>query len=128
MLNSVHVIGHLGKDPVIETTSKGTTYAFLSLANNRGWKDRDGQRQEKTTWVDVVAFGNLAQAFDHLSKGDLIAVDGRLNNKTKDGKVSGLELLAESVDFLKTKKQKSAAPQGADADAAGLEDGEDIPF
>jgi len=118
MLNSVHVIGHLGKDPVIETSRKGTTYAFLSLANNRGWKDRDGNRQEQTTWVDVVAFGNLAQALDNLSKGDLIAVDGRLNNKTKDGKVSGLELVAESIDFLKTKKQKGRPQEEGDEDIA----------
>jgi single-strand DNA-binding protein len=104
MLNKVQIIGNLGTDVRIETAASGITYASFSLGNNRNWKDRDGERQTTVTWVDVVSFNGLAQSLNALSKGDQVAVVGRLQNKhDKDGRIRGLEIVAEEIDFLRVK-------------------------
>jgi single-strand DNA-binding protein len=104
MLNKVQIIGNLGTDVCIETARSGITYATLSLGNNRTWKDRDGERQKTVTWVDVVAFNGLAQSLEPLTKGDQVAVAGRLQNKyDENGKIRGLEIVAEEIDFLRVK-------------------------
>ena len=102
MLNSVQLIGHLGKAPEIRVINN-TTLAYLSIGSNRTWFS-DGEETKTVTWVDVVAFNGLAKSLACLSKGDQVAVSGRLNNKTdRDGKIRGLEVVAGQIDFLKVK-------------------------
>ena len=113
MLNTTHLIGNLGKDPKVETSANGTTYAYLSVANNRVWR-KDDERREETTWINVVAFGRLAQTLQELGVGDQVAVSGRLKNRHKDGKITGLELVAERVDFLRIKGAERRARQNGE--------------
>lgn len=94
MLNQAHFIGRLGKDPEIDE-SNATIYAWLSIANNRTWTDKGGNKREEVTWIDVVAFNGLAKTLRPLAKGDRVTVTGRLNNKRRsDGKIRGLEVVA----------------------------------
>lgn len=113
MLNQAHLIGNLGQDPKVETSANGTTYAYLSVANNRVWS-KDDERREETTWINVIAFGRLAQTLQGLGTGDQVAVSGRLKNRHKDGRITGLELVAERVDFLRIKGAEQAARRNAE--------------
>ena len=54
MLNMAQIIGHLGRDPDVRYTPEGTAIANLAVATNQTWKDRDGEKQERTEWHRVV--------------------------------------------------------------------------
>ena len=53
MINKVILVGRLGADPEINTTSQGSKFANLSLATNKSWKNKQGEKQEATTWHKV---------------------------------------------------------------------------
>lgn len=77
-MNVVYLLGNLGRDPDIRTTRSGTTVAEFIMATNETWTDSDGQRQESTTWHDVVAWADTAESLAHLRKGSRVLVEGRL--------------------------------------------------
>jgi single stranded DNA-binding protein len=54
MLNMTQIIGHLGRDPEVRYTPEGTAVANLAVATNETWKDKDGEKQERTEWHRVV--------------------------------------------------------------------------
>jgi len=60
-VNKAIVLGNLGQDPDVRSISNRQMVANLSVATNRVWNDRNGQRQEETEWHRVVAFGKLAE-------------------------------------------------------------------
>lgn len=77
-LNSCSFIGHLGRDPEIRTTQGGDRCANISLAVSEKWKDRSGNRQERTTWVPVVIWGKLADVAErYLHKGSQVFIRGK---------------------------------------------------
>ena len=70
MINKVILVGNLGRDPEIRSTNSGMPVANFSIATNRRWKDRDGNRQEQTEWHNVVCFGRQAEvAGQYLTRG-----------------------------------------------------------
>lgn len=78
-LNKVQVIGNLGSDPEIRSTSGGTKVTTLSVATNRSWTDRNGNEQTATEWHRVVLWERLAEvAQEYLGKGDRVYVEGRI--------------------------------------------------
>src|SRR5215216_5969882 len=82
-LNRVQLIGRLGADPEVKITPSDLTVASFSLAANRQWKNRDGELQEETDWHNIVAWDKLAQICgEHLTKGRLIYVEGRLRTRS----------------------------------------------
>lgn len=87
-LNKVLLIGHLGSDPEVRSTSNGTRVATLSVATSRQWNSATGERQEKTEWHRVVLWNNksgsgLADVADrYLKKGDQIYIDGSIEYRT----------------------------------------------
>lgn len=88
----------------------GTTYARLSLAVSNGYRDKSGERQERTDWIPIVAFRSLAKSLEQLRKGARIAVYGRLQVQSyeKDGERKySTEVVARSITFL-TRAGKSA--------------------
>ena len=90
MLNKVMLIGNLGRDPEIRHTSSGSPVANFSLATNRRWTDRDGNRQEQTEWHNIVVFGRQAEvAGQYLTRGKQIYVEGRLQTSSWDDKNTG---------------------------------------
>jgi single-strand DNA-binding protein len=88
-LNKVMIIGRLGKDPEVRSTSGGKSVANLSIATDESYKDGNGERQKKTEWVSAVVWGASVEAFvqPYLHKGDLVYIEGRLQTRSweKDG-------------------------------------------
>lgn len=89
MKNSIQLIGHLGRDPEITKTSKGTKMGKVSLATNDFYKDKNGERVEQTQWHNLIAWGSQADYMEEkLKKGSLIGVRGKLRYRkynNKDG-------------------------------------------
>jgi len=86
-LNKVMLIGNLGADPEVRSTSGGTRVATLSVATSRSWTNQSGERQEKTEWHRVVLwnskFRKLADTAEkYLKKGDRVYVEGRIEYRT----------------------------------------------
>lgn len=132
MLNRIILIGRLTRDPELRYVPSGHPVAQFTLAVDRPFTNQAGERE--TDFIDIVAWRKLAeQVSQHLSKGRLVAVEGRLqirSYETQDGqkrKVS--EVVADGVRFLDRKA--TGVPAGA-AVAQGEEFAEeteqDVPF
>ena len=106
MVNKVFLIGNLGRDPEVRSTPSGQPVATFSLATNRKWKDREGNRQEQTEWHNIVCWGRQAEvAGQYLSKGRQIFVEGRLQTRSWDDKQSGekkyrTEIICDNFQML----------------------------
>lgn len=86
-LNKVTLIGNLGRDPEIRYTQAGVAVANLSIATSESWKDKDGNRQERTEWHRIVLWDQLAKiAEQYLTKGRQIYLEGRLQTRKWTGK------------------------------------------
>ena len=88
MLNKVQLIGRMGKDPEIRYTQGSEAVANVSLATSESWKDKNGEKQEKTEWHNLVFYRRLAEVVgEHLKKGALIYVEGKITTEKyqKDG-------------------------------------------
>lgn len=85
-LNKAQLIGNLGADPEIRSTTSGTQVATLSIATSRRWNDRQGQQQEKTEWHRVVCWDKLAEICERfLKRGDRVYVEGAIEYRQWDG-------------------------------------------
>ena len=82
-LNKVMLIGNLGADPEIRSFQNGGRVANLRIATSETWKDRDGQRQEKTEWHTVAIFsdGLINVVENYLKKGSKVFVEGQLQTR-----------------------------------------------
>lgn len=81
-VNKVILIGHLGKDPEVRYSPNGSAVANLTMATSEQFKDRDGNKQERTEWHRVVLFGRTAEiAGEYLRKGRMAYVEGRLQTR-----------------------------------------------
>lgn len=77
-LNSCSFIGNMGKDPEIKSLQNGNKVANMSIACSERWKDKNGEKQERTTWVPVVVWGPLADVCErYLRKGSKVYVCGK---------------------------------------------------
>lgn len=123
MVNKVILIGNLGRDPEMRSLPSGQPVATFSLATNRRWKDRDGQRQEQTEWHNVVVFGRQAEiAGQYLTKGKQIYVEGRIQTRSWDDKQSGekkyrTEIVCESFQMLSGPGEQRGGGGGRDSGA-----------
>ncbi|MFW5822699.1 MAG: single-stranded DNA-binding protein [Tangfeifania sp.] len=85
--NSVRLIGNLGEDPKVRKLDSGKTVANFSIATNEIYRDSNGDKQSETTWHRLVAWGKQAEiAEKYLKKGSEIALEGKLTNRSYDGK------------------------------------------
>jgi single-strand DNA-binding protein len=102
--NQVILMGNLTRDPELRTTPNGTNVCSFSLALNRSYKSADGDWQEATDFIDIVAWGALGERVaQYLSKGRAALVNGRLQSRAweQDGqKRSKVEVVAQDVTFL----------------------------
>jgi len=104
-LNYVVLAGNLTRDPQVRNTPGGTAVADLGLAINEKFKNKTGELQESTTYVDVVAWGRQAEVCQqYLHKGSPVLIEGRLQLdqwESKEGeKRSKLRVRADRVQFL----------------------------
>ena len=81
-INKVMLIGNLGKDPEIRYMPSGDAIANLTLATTENWKDKAGEKQEKTEWHRVSMFGRMAEiAGEYLKKGSSVYIEGKLQTR-----------------------------------------------
>ena len=81
-VNKVILIGNLGKDPEMRYMESGGAIANLTLATSEQWKDKSGEKHEKTEWHRVVFFGRLAEVVgEYLKKGSKIYVEGKIQTR-----------------------------------------------
>ena len=123
-MNSVHLIGRVGQDPEIRVMQgSGKSLAKLSLATSKRWRNKDGEKQEKTTWHNLVCFqeGLVKVIETYVHKGDLIAVQGEIETRSwekDDGEkryvteiiVSDLEMLGGSAKSDGDSRPQDNAP------------------
>ena len=116
-LNKALLIGNLGKDPEIRYTQNGQSVATFSLATSENWTDQNGNRQERTEWHNIVAWGKLADLSQKfLAKGRQVYIEGRIQSREwtdqTGGKRRTTEINATSIVFLGNR-----ATQGGNYDA-----------
>lgn len=115
MLNKMMMIGHIGFKEA-GTSPNGTKFTKLSISLKKKYKDKDGQKQEKVTWVNVIGFKTVAELVDNFSKkGDLVYIEGELQQDKYIDK-QGIEkisttILANSFRILGNKGDKNAFPK-----------------
>lgn len=149
MLNVIALQGRLARDPELRQTNTGKQVATFTLAVDRGRRDANGK--SVADWIPVIAWERAAEfAYKWLTKGQMVAVDGRLQSRTytaKDGtNRTVLEVVANNINFCGSKAdnaaQGSPAPagqprvtgsalaynQGPGDDFAMIEDEGDLPF
>jgi single-strand DNA-binding protein len=89
-VNKVILLGNVGKDPEIKSTTGGTLVASLSLATSERYKDKGGEWQDRTEWHNVVAYSRGAEILrDYVKKGSKLYVEGRLTTRSWEDKDSG---------------------------------------
>ncbi len=103
-VNKVILVGRLTRDPEVRNTPSGQTVSTISIATNRFWKDKNGQRQDKTEFHNIVLWGRLAEiAGQYLSKGQEAFIEGRLETRkytAKDGTERRItEVIAENMQL-----------------------------
>ncbi|MDD5568878.1 MAG: single-stranded DNA-binding protein [Candidatus Pacebacteria bacterium] len=148
-LNKVFLLGRVATPPEIRSTPSGQSVCSFSLATNRVWKDASGQKKEDSQFHRIVLWQKLAEtASKFLTKGSLVLIEGRIQNRSWEDKTGnkrytteiigeGLQLGPRSSGFsgdAKVPDQKTnnkKAEEGEDIPI--IEDGEeidikDIPF
>ncbi|MFA5169546.1 MAG: single-stranded DNA-binding protein [Candidatus Paceibacterota bacterium] len=145
-LNKVFLIGRVATDIEMKTTPSGQSVCTFSLATNRTWKGKDGQKQEESQFHRIVLWQKLAEiASQFLTKGSLVMIEGRIQNRSWDDK-NGVkryttEIIGESMQMgpraqgVSSESKGFPAPkkQTVDEDIPIIEDGDeidvkDIPF
>jgi single-strand DNA-binding protein len=134
MYNRIILIGRLTRDPELRYVPSGAPVASFTLAVDRPFRDQQGNRE--TDFIDVVAWRKLAeQVSQYMSKGRMVAVEGRLqirSYETQDGqKRKVAEVVADGVRFLDRadRARSGAAEAAAPAEEAGTGGSdEDVPF
>lgn len=118
-LNQVFLMGNLTRDPELRQIPSGQSVCSFSLALNRSYKGGDGEWQEATDYIDVVAWGPLGERVaQYLSKGRRCLVQGRLQSRSweQDGmKRSKVEVNASDVTFLDSRGGDNGDNGGAPA-------------
>jgi single-strand DNA-binding protein len=150
-VNKVILIGNLGRDPEVRYMPSGDAVANISIATTETWKDKNGEKQEKTEWHRVAIFGKTAEiAGEYLKKGSQVYIEGRLETRKwtdKEGQErTTTEVRADRMQMLGSRSggsermappeddapRAAAAPakkSGGAAKGSSLEDLEDdIPF
>jgi single-strand DNA-binding protein len=89
-VNRAILVGNLGKDPERKSGGSGDGFVVFSVATSRSWKNRSGDREEKTEWHNVVLFDKVSADFaeKYLHKGDKVYIEGCIETRKyeKDGR------------------------------------------
>lgn len=107
-VNKAILIGNLGKDPEVRYMPSGEAIANITLATTDTWKDKSGEKQERTEWHRVSFFGRQAEVVgEYLKKGSQIYVEGRIQTRKwqdKDGQDRyTTEIVADRMQMLGSK-------------------------
>ncbi len=119
-VNKVILIGNLGKDPEVRYTPSGTAVANFSMATTENWTNKDGQRDSRTEWHRIVAWGRLGEICgEYLSKGRQVYIEGRIKtNEWEDqegNKRQTKEIVATNMTMLGTRGEEAPISERASA-------------
>ncbi|MCP4052402.1 MULTISPECIES: single-stranded DNA-binding protein [Mesoflavibacter] len=96
--NKVQLIGRLGQDPEIVTFNDGNKMAKFSLATDDSYKDKNGNKVERAYWHNIVVKNGLVKVVeDYVTKGQEIAIEGKLTNRTWEDKEGNKRYVTEVV-------------------------------
>ena len=114
-VNKVILIGNLGKDPEVRYMPSGEAIANISVATTDSWKDKSGEKQEKTEWHRVSFFGKLAEIVgEYLKKGSQVYIEGRLQTRKWVDKENQerytTEIVADRMQMLGGRKDEDSKP------------------
>lgn len=135
--NRVQLIGNLGSDPELRTTTSGVEVATVTIASNESWKDAKGEKHEEVQWTRLVFWRGLAEVVDkYLKKGDAIFVEGSLKTRTyeKDGDTRySTEVVVKNLVMLggqgEGPRREEGPPSSAyDEEEFALAGEEDLPY
>lgn len=122
-VNKVILKGRLGKDPEMKNTA-----VKFSIATDEGYKDKSGNKVDKTAWHNIVAFGKLAEILEkYLHKGDEVVIVGKLDYNEHEGKWY-TSIIANEFDFVSSKNDSSQPTPKAEVPAGAPEENDDLPF
>ena len=106
MINKVILVGRLGKDPEVRSTPQGTPVTKFTVATDERFTDRAGEKQERTEWHNITAWGKLGEICgQYLKKGKLVYLEGSIRTDSWDDKESGqkkyrTEIVANTMKML----------------------------
>ena len=139
-VNKAILLGNLGKDPELKHTASGKTVVNFSMATSERWTS-DGEKQESTTWHNIVAWGKQAEVMaEYLRKGKQVYIEGRIANRSYDDKDGNKRYISEVVvqnfSFVGGKTDAEPArqnhPEGSEvppgATPVGRDDQDSLPF
>ena len=139
-VNKAILVGRLGKDPEVRYMTNGDAVANVSLATSETWKDKNGEKQDRTEWHHLIFYRRLAEiAGEYLKKGSQIFVEGRIQTRKwqdKEGKDRyTTEIIVNEMKMLGSKPSDDSSPapqQKTTAEPAGKGNfdnfDDDVPF
>ena len=114
-MNCVLLTGRIGSDPELRTLPSGTQITEMRVAVNDNYKNKNGEKVERTHWVTVKAFGKLADlASTYLSKGNKVGIIGRLNYEeweTEGHRRSKVTIIADKLEFMSPRTVETEDPE-----------------
>lgn len=124
-VNKFIAIGNLGKDPETITTNSNNVSKF-SIAVTESWKNKDGEKQQSTEWVNCECWGRLSEIVDkYLKKGSQVFIEGKLKTDTyeKDGqKKYSTKIVVNNLQMLGGKNDKQSN------NSTDAKESDDLPF
>lgn len=132
-VNKVILVGRLGADPQLKYTPSGKANANFNVATNFTWKDQDGNKQDKTDWHRVVAWGKLAEVMgEWLKKGSYVYIEGKLQTRSYDDS-NGVkkwitEVVATDMEMLGRKGGETGSEEAQPEIEDTGEEESDLPF
>ncbi len=137
MLNKVHLIGNLGNDPVLKNFDSGQSVTEFRMATSERWKNKSGERQERTEWHNIVIWGKTAEvAAQYLKKGSRIYIEGRIAYRSWEDdqgvKKYKTDIVADKMQMLDSKGMSSdmstVSNTSGETAAVTKEEDADLPF
>ncbi|SRR5260221_428569 len=128
-INKVILVGRLGKDPEVKATPNGNTVAKFSLATDERYTDREGNKQERTEWHNVVAWGKLGEICgQYLRKGKLVYIEGKIRTDSWEDKETKVkryrtEIIADTMQMLDRKGDEEGGGSYSGGGYAGARKG-----
>ena len=134
MVNRAILVGNLGKDPELRSTTGGKSVTTFSLATTERWKTQDGLKEESTTWHNIVAWGRQAEVIkEYLHKGSQVYIEGRIVNRSYDDKEGNKryisEIVVQNFQFIGGKSSPETSEPPSSEDSQSADSGDDsLPF
>jgi len=133
MINKAILVGRLGKDPEIRYTPEGAMVTSFSVATDEQWKNKNGEKQQKTEWHNITTFDKLAEICGkYLSSGMLVYVEGKILTRKWEDKQGQTRyttgIIAQTIKMLSQAKEQKEAPSREPGDEQIPGQNQNTPF